>query len=173
MAKIISPNKILVFDADVIIHFIRGGQIDLLFDLFDNDSIILDRVYNELKRFKGTKEIIDELRDQNKFRVISIVADFEYLSSYTYYSEERFRGPGESACLAYCTLHDDVVASSNLSDIRDICEEEEIDYLTTYDFLEKAVNSHGWTIDDCESFISTVNSKGSRLTITFEDFLRN
>ena len=47
-------------------------------------------------------------------------------------------GKVESACLVYCRLNNDVVASSNLKDILGYCLEFNIDHLTTMDFLAEA-----------------------------------
>ena len=39
----------IVLDADVIIHFIKGGQFSLLLDIFpEYEYLILDVVYNEV-----------------------------------------------------------------------------------------------------------------------------
>lgn len=51
MAK--SKLKDILIDADVVSHFITGGQILILNKIFPNRIIILDKVYDELKRHKN------------------------------------------------------------------------------------------------------------------------
>jgi hypothetical protein len=49
-------------------------------------------------------------------------------------------GDGESACMAYCKFNHDVVGSSNLKDIKKYCDDNNITYVTTLDFLYYAFN---------------------------------
>jgi len=72
-------------------------------------------------------------------------------------------GPGESACLAYCKFHGDAIASSNLKDIKAYCLENNIQYLTTMDFVYEAYSKELLTEADCDFFIYNVKSKGSKL----------
>ena len=72
-------------------------------------------------------------------------------------------GKGESACMAYCKYHKDVVASSNLKDIKNYCLQNNITYLTTMDFLEKALQNQIMTYQECDNFINDVRTKGSKL----------
>ena len=72
-------------------------------------------------------------------------------------------GKGESACMAYCLFTHNVIGSSNLRDIREYCQEKQITYLTTIDFLWYAWRKHLMTTDEVKTFISEVKSKGSIL----------
>lgn len=47
-------------------------------------------------------------------------------------------GLGESASMAYCRYRNNVLASSNLRDITNYCEKNDISYFTTMDFLYQA-----------------------------------
>jgi hypothetical protein len=76
--------------------------------------------------------------------------------------KSRF-GKGESACMAYCLFTHNVIGSSNLRDIRTYCQEKQITYLTTMDFLWYAWRKHLMTTDEVKAFISEVRSKGSIL----------
>jgi hypothetical protein len=73
------------------------------------------------------------------------------------------RGKGESAIMAYCRFHKDVLASSNLTDIANYCEEYGIVYITTMDFLSEAFRQQILTEKECDDFIKSVKSKGSKL----------
>ena len=50
----------IVLDADIIIHFIKGGQFSLLLDIFpEYEYLILDVVYNEVTLNRVSKTQID------------------------------------------------------------------------------------------------------------------
>ena len=83
-------------------------------------------------------------------------------------------GKGESACLAYCRFHDDVIGSSNLKDIKIYCETHKIVYLTTMDFLAEAFRTGVMDEAACDFFIYQVKLKGSRLPFnTIKEYLEN
>jgi hypothetical protein len=56
LKHLIDPSKIIVFDTDVIIHFIKGDKLLDLFRIYPNKSIVLSKVYNELAKRASTKE---------------------------------------------------------------------------------------------------------------------
>ena len=72
-------------------------------------------------------------------------------------------GKGESACMAYCLFTHNVIGSSNLRDIRAYCEEKQITYLTTMDFLWYAWKKGMLTTEEVNTFINEVKQKGSKL----------
>ena len=50
----------IVLDADVIIHFVKAGQFNLLLNIFpEYQYLILDVVYDEVTVSKPTKTLID------------------------------------------------------------------------------------------------------------------
>lgn len=51
-------EKLILLDADVISHFISGGQFALLPSIFKNKKVLLDIVANELKASKKFKTYI-------------------------------------------------------------------------------------------------------------------
>ena len=54
-------SRIILIDADVLSHFISGGQLPLLPKIFPFTIKILDKVYAELKRMPGRKREVDNL----------------------------------------------------------------------------------------------------------------
>jgi predicted nucleic acid-binding protein len=52
-------EKKILLDADVISHFITGGQFGLLPSIFQEKKVILDIVVNELRAAKKFKTYID------------------------------------------------------------------------------------------------------------------
>lgn len=153
----------IVLDADVINHFVRGGLLSLLPNIFPEfEFIVLDIVKKELpvlilstlvKQIKEEKNIKEVVFGQNNIEI-----------------KEYFRltatnglglGRGESACMVYCRYHHDVVGSSNTKDITQYCKEHNITFLTTNDFLYYAIQRNLLTIKEAEDFITQVRNLGS------------
>ncbi len=66
----------IVLDADVIIHFIKGGRFSQLLDIFpEYDYLILDVVYNEVTVSKTTKIQIDNTLQFRQNRISQIKFD--------------------------------------------------------------------------------------------------
>ncbi len=160
----------IVLDADVLIHFSKGGYLALLPDIFkDYDHIVLSPVYEELGSVKG------ELAMACKLKPIKVV-DFNPTGEERkeYFNLTRTRGKGESASMAYCKFHHDVIGSSNLRDIRNYCKENGITYLTTVDFLYYAIDKGKLTSEQANQFILEVRSKGSKLPdVDFDRYVPN
>lgn len=170
MGIVIDQSKIILLDADVIIHFIRGDRLAILTEIFPNKYGILDFVFNEV--FKGNLRIQVEnlLRYKRIFEVPfddspEVTKEFAIL-------KKRY-GLGESACMAYCKFHKEVFASSNLSDIKPYCKANGIQYITTMDLLAEAFTKGMLSERECDNFITMVKSKGSKLPVnSIQEFLR-
>ena len=67
--------------------------------------------------------------------------------------------------MAYCLFTHNVVGSSNVRDIKEYCEEKQIVYLTTIDFLWYAWRKDMLTPEEISGFIGEVKSKGSKLPL--------
>jgi len=63
-------NRIILIDADVVSHFITGGEIHNLTHIFPIPIKILDKVYAELERFKKRKTEVENLLTQKLIEVI-------------------------------------------------------------------------------------------------------
>ncbi len=159
--KKIDPNKKIILDADVIIHFSKGDALGQLPQIFPNKMYVPDIVYRESLSKKYQIEI-DNLFNYKLVEELNIESEPNVAIEYKRLKNLQF-GKGESACLAYCRYHSDVVGSSNLRDITRYCEEFNIVYLTTMDFLAEAYRTGLMDEADCDFFIYTVKLKGSRL----------
>ena len=125
----------IVLDADVIIHFAKGGLLSLLPRIFpEYEYIVLDIVYKEVKQ-----PILNQLNNQIKFlqniREVTFGDTIEQKREFARLTDVMGLGRGESACMVFCRYNHDVIGSSNLRDIVGYCEKHEIVYLTTIDFL--------------------------------------
>lgn len=164
-------NKKILLDADVIIHFIKGEQLGILNIIFPNDLYILQPVFKEVY----TISIRTEIENLIRFKIIyelEFPSDIEVVKEYA--KLKRKFGPGESACMAYCKYNKDILASSNLSDIKQYCKDNNIQYLTTMDFLAEAYKKGILDEAGCDYFIYNVKSRGSKLpNDSIKDYLES
>jgi hypothetical protein len=76
--------------------------------------------------------------------------------------------------MAYCKFNKDVLASSNLKDISQYCQDNGIEYVTTMDFLVEAKESGLLSEIEYNEFIKTVKAKGSKLPFnTIAEYINN
>lgn len=156
----------IVLDADVIIHFVKAGQLSLLLNIFpEYHYLILDVVYDEVTSNRSMKIQIDNTLFVFSSRISNIKFNpkGESRLEYARLRSKLLLGRGESACMVYCRDNKDVLGSSNLKDIKDYCSRNQITYLTTLDFLYYAFIRKKMTKREVDSFISDVVSKGSKL----------
>ena len=152
----------IVLDADVIIHFSKGGLLSLLPQIFpEYEYIVLDKVYNELSSVKS--QLDNQIKYLGNIKKVEFTPTIEILREYASL-KARF-GDGESACMAYCRYTANIIGSSNLRDIKNYCTEHKITFLTTLDFLYYAWYRKHLTDQECIAFITEVISKGSRLPV--------
>ena len=150
----------IVLDADVVIHFAKGGLLSQLPSIFpDYEYVLLETVYQELESLKS--QVDKQMMMLKNITLLPFAPRGEMLREYAML-RSKF-GKGESACMAYCLFTHNVIGSSNLRDIREYCQEKQITYLTTIDFLWYAWRKHLMTTDEVKTFISEVKSKGSIL----------
>ena len=150
----------IVLDADVIIHFSKGGLLSLLPKIFpEYDYIVLDKVYDELAIVKN--QLDNQILYFKNIRKVVFAPTAEMLREYA--NLKASFGDGESACMTYCRFTSNIIGSSNLRDIKNYCADHGITYLTTLDFLYYAWYRKLMTDRECIAFINDVTSKGSRL----------
>lgn len=158
--KKIDPNKKIILDADVIIHFSKGGALGQLPHIFTNKMYVPDIVYHEAL----SQEHKIEVNNLFNFKLVEELEIKTEINVFREYNQLKKKyGKGESACMAYCRYHNDVIGSSNLKDIKQYCQENDIVYLTTMDFLAEAFRTGKMDEAACDFFIYTVKLKGSRL----------
>ncbi|MCT3920022.1 hypothetical protein HZP98_10070 [Elizabethkingia anophelis] len=158
--------KDILIDADVVSHFIRGGQVHLLNKIFPNKILILDKVYNELK---GLSSRTKEVENLINFKIVEQIPfpteNTEMYKEYLHIRKVMFKGEGESACLAYVRHSNDIIGSSNLSDVKQYCTLHSLELLTTMDFLCEAKRKNLLTLTECDNFITNVLKSGSKLPV--------
>ena len=151
----------IVLDADVIIHFSKGGRLSQLPSIFpDYDYVLLEAVHEELLSDIRT-QIDNQMALLKNITLLPFAPRGEMLREYAMLRSQF--GKGESACMAYCRFTHNVIGSSNLRDIRSYCEEKQITYLTTIDFLWYAWKKGMLSTEEVNTFINEVKQKGSKL----------
>ena len=165
-------NKIILIDADVVSHFIKAGEIYAIGNIFPYEIKVLDKVYNELEKHRGKRIQMDNLINQNILKIENFPENNQEIKKeYFYIKNKLFRGDGESACLAVVRYTKNIIASSNIKDIKRYCELHDIDYLTTMDFLCEAFKTGYFDLTRCNNFITRVIAKGGKMPVTrMEDF---
>lgn len=160
MTKKSNIPKILL-DCDVIIHFINAGKQLLLPKIFPDRFVILDKVFEELMKRPSNKIPVGNFIKYSKIEVIPIPNKIEIIKEYS--KLKKVVGDGEAACMAVARITNEYIASSNLKDIKEYCEEYKIIYLTTMDILLEAFELKIMSEIECDNFIKEVKSKGSKL----------
>lgn len=159
-------NKVkIVIDADVIIHFIKGESLHLLHKIYPNyQFVILDELLNkELRNIASTRQYLDNFFQYfpNDIAVVKWSPDYEMLKEFGELNKRY--GMGESMSMVYCKFNNDVIASSNITEITDYCDANNIQYITTMDLIAQALKIGLMTEAECDLFLTTVLAKGSTL----------
>lgn len=110
----------ILLDSDVIVHFYRGEQLLLLKQLYDKRLLVLDRIVQELKGLPAAREIISNFINYKIADEIIFPNEPEIIKEYARLIKSG-RGKGESACMAYIRYKGNILASSNLKDVKDYC----------------------------------------------------
>jgi hypothetical protein len=159
--------RIILIDADVVSHFVTAGEHGELNKIFKNPIQILDKVLTEATRIPSRKIIVDSMVANGILSVLPFPEDEpDVKETYFWIKKMMDKGDGESATMAVARHHNNIIASSNLRDIKSYCTNHRIDYLTTMDFLCHALEQGLWTEARCNDFISKVLAKKSKLPCT-------
>lgn len=160
-------NRIILVDADVVSHFITAGEAESIHRIFPNNPIhILDKVHAELQNWKSANVgfVVADLFRKNKIKLIAFPEDDETIKKeYFWIKKMQFKGDGECACLAVARYNKNILASSNLKDIKNYCITHQIDYLTTMDFLCTALTTGVFAEARCDDFLKNVLKAGGKL----------
>lgn len=155
-------EKRILLDSDVIVHLFKAEQLSLLQQLYPNRILLLDIVYEELLKNPTIRAHVQNLIIFKQVRLfIFPVGDSEILKEYNHLKQSK--GKGESACMAVCRHKKNILASSNLKDIKSYCAQYDIEYLTTMDLLAISYIKEVISAADADLAIYNVKSKGSKL----------
>lgn len=157
-----SKKIYILLDADVIIHFFKADRLSVLQALYEGRLLILDFVLEELLRNRTIAPYVENFL---RFKVIEEykfpTQEAEILKEYVLLSKTK--GKGESACMAVCRFTQNILASSNLKDIKPYCEQYGIAYLTTMDILAIAKTKGLMSLKECDDSIKAILAKQSKL----------
>ena len=161
----------IILDADVLLHFAKAGRLNMLPEILpEYEHVVLSTVYDEIGSIQNQLD--------NQIFFLKNISKEEFNPTgemmVEYARLLRTFGKGESACMAYCRYTHNVIGSSNLKDIKEYCEKQQITYLTTIDFLYYAMKRGKMSVEECEQFVKDVLAKGSKLpTVDFGKYLPN
>jgi predicted nucleic acid-binding protein len=166
MAK---DEELILIDTDVLIHLNKAEKMSLLRDLFPGRVYMLDFIIEELRSMSGSQidmmlklEIVKEMPFPTR--------DMQIFNEYN--NLKKTKGKGESACMAICRYQKNILASSNLKDIRPYCATHSIKFLTTMDILCIALLKGFITLAESDECVNTIQSKGSKLPYaTLQEYL--
>jgi hypothetical protein len=162
-------NRIILVDADLVSHFITAGEAESIHRIFpDNPIQMLDKVHAELQNWKSPQIgfIVSDLLKKKRIKLIDFPENNDEIKrEYFWIKGSQFKGDGESACMAVARYNKNVLASSNLRDIKDYCNRHKIDYLTTMDFLCAALATGLFDEARCNTFLNKVLAAGSKLPV--------
>ena len=163
MTKKSNSKKILI-DADVVSHFLSGGEVFLLPKIFPFPLFVLDIVYDELKRYRKKKLEVENLINHKILTLLPFPENNQAIrKEFLYLRNKEFRGAGESACMAMARHSKDIIGSSNLKDIAIYCKKHDIVYFTTLDFIDYAYQKSLMDEDRANSFISKLHQAGHKI----------
>ena len=157
-------EKRILLDSDVIRHFIKGSNLSDLPKVFSKRLLMLKNVKDELCRTKSLQVIVMNFIAFCKIEELDFPNDGRILKAYAELIAEG-RGDGESSIMAVARYNNHIVASSNLKDIKNYCNEHQISYLTTMDILVIALEAGIYDEAACDYFIYKVKSTGSKLPV--------
>lgn len=152
-------NKLIFHDSDTLICFLEIDEIEFLKKLFTN-IIIPEAVLMELNVNNAPVNVRDNLNDLISDNFVEVreveFASGEYIKnkciSEGYWTNGRPIGRGESAVLAFAIENEGIVASNNLSDVCEICEEYGIPILTASLMLAFAYELKIYTKSEINAF---------------------
>ena len=161
----------IILDADVLLHFAKAGRLSMLPEILpEYKHVVLSAVYDEIGSIQN--QLDNQILLLKNISKETFNPTGEMLVEYARLLQTF--GKGESACMAYCRYTHNVIGSSNLKDIKEYCERQQITYLTTLDFLYYAFVRGKMSSEECEQFVKEVVAKGSKLpTVDFEKYLPN
>ena len=154
---------------DVGNNCIPSGEAESIHLIFpDNPIQMLDKVYAELQNWKSVHVgfVIADLLKKKRIKLIDFPEDNEEIKKeYFHIKKVLFKGDGESACLAMARYNKNILASSNLRDIKNYGNMHKIDYLTTMEFLFHALLTGVFDEARCDVFLQKVIAAGGKLPV--------
>ena len=159
-----NDNLKILLDSDVIRHLIKGDRLSLLHELYGKRIVILKVVRDELLRSTQIQTVLENFIKFYKIEIREFPTDnIEILKEYALL-RKRY-GDGESACMAVAKFQKNTIASSNLKDIKEYCENNSIVYITTMDILLEAVDCEKISETECNLIIQKVIKRKSKLPV--------
>ena len=172
-------NKPIFYDSDVLICFLEINESDILKKVFSK-IIIPDVVYQELNKKRSNKDVKNNLNSLIKDGFVEIkTIEFGTPEYYDYtcmiegfWTNDEPIGFGEAAAMALAIKHYGIVASNNLSDVKDLGKANQISILTFSMIMAFCLELNIMSKDEIESVWKKIlnNTKQKLPKNTFNEY---
>lgn len=165
------------FDTDCLSSFAWAHREDLVFEVLEAVVVLPKAVENELKRVPHLYARIAPYINQSKVIVQDIemqTAEETLYNQFTISPQQNKRviGSGEAACLALAIVNNGVVASNNLRDVKDYCEQYHLTLVSTADIMKRALEKSYIDLNEGRTIWNIMLSKKRKLPfLTFDAYL--
>lgn len=158
--------KSILIDCDVFRHLHHLKLLETVVNSLPSNFIMLDIVEAELTRSPRFIPIVKDYVDKSVIVIQKIsIKDTDIITEHFNLISNDV-GPGESACMSVARFNDNVIGSSNLSDIFEYCNQHKISYLTTLDLLCIATLRNKITEEQFNSAVSNLIANNFKLPNT-------
>ena len=99
----------IVLDTDVVLHFMKGGRLSLLLDIFASECeyVMLSTTYDEIRNRDQKNQIDNHIYLLKNLTKVEFNPTGEMRRVYAILTSQF--GKGESACMAYCQFEHHVI----------------------------------------------------------------
>jgi predicted nucleic acid-binding protein len=140
----------VVFDTDCISSFLWIKRLDIVKNLFPNQIIIPQTVFNELNKMKDPQNrfLFNDLNVQilqNNFKLKDVMVtnwEFNEYCKLISMKKPKSIGKGEAAAIVIARAHKGTLASNNLSDILPYVGNNKLPYICTENILYLSYEKH-------------------------------
>jgi len=154
----------IIFDADVLRHFFEVGYQHYLTKIFPDRIVISKIVKSEVQNVDRFYLDIRNFIRRYNIEVISIddyPDNFKIQKEFAILTKKIDRG--EAECLAIAKFDSKYVASSNISQIEDYCNKNNIKLYKTLDILCLGIINGVMTEHECDNLIQLNRSRNNKL----------
>jgi len=159
----LSTEPPVILDADFLSSFAWVNRLDILEGLYSKRMIILEEVLGELSRVPHLLSRVKLSICNGHIKSEAMFADSPEALQLAKFLETGRYGSGEASCMAYLTQHDGVLASNNLSDVKDFCIQNKKRLLTTADVMYQAYEMNLVDLEEADKIWADMLSKRRKL----------
>ena len=167
-----STEPPIILDTDFLSSFAWVDRMDILENLYSKQMVVLEEVMEELREVWHLASRVElSIRNRHIRSGIMLANSPEALQLAKFLELGRY-GTGEASCMAYLTQNDGILASNNLSDIKNFCTQNKKRLLTTADVLHEAYEIGQINLDEADEIWAGMLAKKRKLPASsFTEYL--